>query len=340
MEPPQRITPSDKFRHTGILTPSPPRRAQLPDGFWRDPGQFWRGTDVTRPARPDQEATTMTTTFDPARYKSTTRQQWEDAAEAWHRWGPTIENWLGAATDRMLDAAGITTGSRVLDVAAGAGGQTLAAAHRTGPAGHVLATDISPGILAYAAKVAGDLPQVATREVDGETLDVEPESFDAVISRVGLIYFPDQQAALAGMRAALRPGGRMSAVVYSTADKNGFFAVPVGIIRRRAELPPPAPGQPGPFSLGSPGVAEETLARAGFRDITVETVPSPLRLPSAAECTRFERESFGALHTMLAALPAPERAAAWDEIAAALTQFEDADGFTGPCEMLVISGSR
>jgi SAM-dependent methyltransferase len=282
----------------------------------------------------------MTTTFDAARYKSTTRQQWEDAAEAWHRWGPTIEDWLGAATDRMLDAAGITTGSRVLDVAAGAGGQTLAAARRTGPTGHVLATDISPGILAYAAKVAGDLPQVATLEVDGETLNVEPESFDAVISRVGLIYFPDQQAALAGMRAALRPGGRMSAVVYSTADRNGFFAVPVGIIRRRAELPPPAPGQPGPFSLGGPGVAEETLARAGFRDITVDTVPSPLRLPSAAECTRFERESFGALHTMLAGLPEPERAAAWDEIATALTQFEGADGFTGPCEMLVISGSR
>ena len=282
----------------------------------------------------------MTSTFDPQRYKTTTRQQWEDAAEAWHTWGPTIEDWLGAATVRMLDAARITEGNRVLDVAAGAGGQTLAAARRTGPTGYVLATDISPGILEYAAKEAADLPQVATREVDGENLDVEAESFDAVISRVGLIYFPDQQAALAGMRAALRPGGRLATVVYSTADRNGFFAVPVGIIRRRAELPPPAPGQPGPFSLGGPGVAEETLARAGFRDITVEAVPSPLRMPSAAECTRFEKESFGALHTMLAGLPEPERAAAWDEIATALTQFEGPDGFTGPCEMLVVSGTR
>ena len=211
----------------------------------------------------------------------------------------------------MLDAAKITAGSRVLDVAAGAGGQSLAAARRVGPAGHVLATDISPAILEYAAKAAGDagLDTIATRELDGEHLDVDEASFDAVISRVGLIYFPDQQAALTGMLQALRPGGRISAVVYSTAERNGFFAVPVGIIRRRAQLPPPAPGQPGPFSLGGPGVA-------------------------------FERDSFGALHQMLAGLAVPERDAAWQEIHRALAEFEGPDGFVGPCEMLVISATR
>ena len=203
------------------------------------------------------------TTFDPQQYKITTRAQWEDAAEAWHRWGPVIEEWLGAATERMLDAAKITNGSRVLDVAAGAGGQSLAAARRVGPAGRVLATDISPTILEYAEKSASDagLTTITTRELDGERLDVDEASFDAVISRVGLIYFPDQQAALAGMRQALRPGGRLSAVVYSTADRNGFFSVPVGIIRRRAQLPPPLPGQPGPFSLGAQALPRTPLPR-------------------------------------------------------------------------------
>jgi SAM-dependent methyltransferase len=284
----------------------------------------------------------MTSTFDPRQYKITTRAQWEEAAEAWHRWGPAIENWLGAATERMLDAAGITAGSRVLDVAAGAGGQTLAAARRAGPTGHVLATDISPAILAYAEKVATDagLSTVSTRELDGEHLEVEEAGFDAVISRVGLIYFPDQRAALAGMHRALRPGGRISAVVYSTADRNGFFSVPVGIIRRRAQLPPPAPGQPGPFSLGAPGVAEEALGAAGFRDVTVEAVPSPVRMATAAECVAFERESFGALHQMLSGLPPAERDDAWAEIGRALAEFEGADGFVGPCEMLVVSGTR
>jgi SAM-dependent methyltransferase len=283
----------------------------------------------------------MTTAFDPAKFKNTTRAQWQDAAEAWHRWGPTIEDWLGEATEQMLDAAGVTAGSRVLDVAAGAGGQSLAAARRAGPTGYVLATDLSPAILEYAAKSASDagLGNVGTRELDGERLSVEEGSFDAVISRVGLIYFPDQHAALTGMRAALRPGGRLSAVVYSTADRNEFFSIPVGIIRRRAQLPPPASGQPGPFSLGASGVAERALADAGYRDITVDVVPSPVRMPSAAECVRFERESFGALHQMLSGLAEADREAAWTEISEALAQFEGPDGFTGPCEMLVVSAT-
>lgn len=281
-------------------------------------------------------------TFDAQQYKTTTRRQWEDAADAWHRWGPAIEAWLEPATESMLDEAGVTTGSRVLDVAAGAGGQSLAAARRVGPTGRVLATDISPAILEYAAKEATDagLTTITTQELDGESLDVEAGAFDAVISRVGLIYFPDQVAALKGMRAALRPGGRVASVVYATADRNGFFSVPVGIIRRRAQLPPPATGQPGPFSLGAPGVAEEVFAKAGFRDITVATVPCPLRLADAAECTAFERESFGALHQMLSGLAEPDREATWTEIGEALRQFEGGDGFVGPCEMLVIAGTR
>jgi SAM-dependent methyltransferase len=285
---------------------------------------------------------TVTTTFDPKQYKATTRAQWQDAAEAWHRWGPTIEDWLGAATEHMLDAARLSAGDRVLDVAAGAGGQSLSAARRVGGSGYVLATDISPAILEFAAKAAADagLGNVATEELDGEVLDVDEGSFDAVISRVGLIYFPDQQAALAAMRRALRPGGRISAVVYSTADRNGFFSIPVGIIRRRAQLPPPVPGQPGPFSLGGPGVAKAALDTAGFHDIAVQRVPSPLHMSSAADCVAFERESFGALHQMLAGLPAAEREEAWVEIGEALAQFDGPEGFVGPCEMLVLSGTR
>src|SRR6478735_5713545 len=204
---------------------------------------------------------TTTTQFDAVKYKNTTRDQWQAAAEAWHRWEPAIEKWLGPVTDEMLTLAGVQTGSHVLDVAAGAGGQTIAAARRVGPTGSVLATDISANILAHAERRAREhgLPQVATRVMDGEALELEPGFYDAVISRVGLIYFPDQAGAVAGMRAALRPGGRLAVISYSTPDRNGFFSVPVGIIRRRAGLPPPVPGQPGPFSLGGEGVLQAEL---------------------------------------------------------------------------------
>ena len=282
--------------------------------------------------------------FDPDKFRTTTRAQWENAAEAWDRWTPLLNRWLGAATESMLDAARIGPGSRVLDIAAGAGDQTIAAARRAGSTGHVLATDISPAILGYAMSAAQKegLSNVEVRELDGERHDLLPaESFDAAISRVGLIYFPDQQRALAGIRHALKSGGRFAAVVYSTPDKNPFFALPVGIIRRRAQLPPPLPGQPGPFSLGGEGVLAKTLEQAGFRDVEVRRVESPVCLPTAAECVRFERESFGALLQMMNNMDDSERTNTWNEIEGTLTQFETADrGFVGPCEMLVGSGAR
>jgi ubiquinone/menaquinone biosynthesis C-methylase UbiE len=287
-------------------------------------------------------STTEVGQFDAAAYKRGTREQWQNAAAAWHRWGPQLESWLGPATEVMLDLAHVGTGSHVLDVAAGAGGQTLAAARRAGPNGAVLATDIAPDILEYAAGEARreGLKNVATREMDGEHLEVQPETFDAVISRVGLIYFPNQQAALTGIRNALRVGGRVAAIVYSTPDRNRFFSIPVSIIRRRAGLPPPLPGQPGPFSLGSAGVLQHAYERAGFRDIDVRVVEAPLRLASAAECVRFEQESFGALHQMLSGLDEVAREAAWTEIRAELAQFEGPDGFTGPCELIVAAGTK
>ena len=284
----------------------------------------------------------QTPTFDPATYKATTREQWQAAAEAWHRWGPTLKVWLGPATEALLDLAEIVPGSRVLDVAAGAGEPAMTAAERVGPTGSVLATDLSPNLLAFAKQSARErgLANLETRVMDGENLELAADSFDAVLSRVGLIYFPDQQRALTEMRRVLRPGGRVAAAVYTTPDQNRFFSIPVSIIRRRAQLPPPLPGQPGPFSLGSPGVLETALRQAGFRDIETRVIPSPLHLPAAAECVRFERESFGALHQMLANLSTEEQAEAWAEIKQELRQFEGESGFEGPCELIVGAGTK
>jgi SAM-dependent methyltransferase len=279
-------------------------------------------------------------TFNPLAYKTSTRAQWEDAAEAWHRWAPTLEAWLGPATELMLDLAGVSEGCRVLDVAAGAGGQTLTAARRVGARGQVLATDISPTILSYAKSEAerAGLDNVAVRQMDGEALDVESGGFDAVISRVGLIYFPDRAAALAGIRGALRPGGRFATITYSTPEANGFFSTPIAVVRRRAQLPPPAPGQPGPFSLGAPGVLESALVDAGFVDVQVHHVPAPLRMSSVAECVLFERESFGALHQMLSGLDDDARESAWAQIADELAQYDGPEGFLAPGELLVAGG--
>jgi SAM-dependent methyltransferase len=274
-------------------------------------------------------------TFDPIAYKQTTREQWQDAAAAWHRWDPVFDRWLGPATELMLDLAGVGQGTRVIDIAAGSGGQSIAAARR-GAA--VLATDISENVLREAEAAARDAGiSIATRVVDGEDLGVEFGAFDAAISRLGLMYMPDKQRALAQARDALREGGRYAAVVFAEPEHNRFFSVPIGIIRRRAGLPAPAPGLPGPFSAVN---LAEQLAAAGFREIAVRAVDAPLELASAAECTQLERESFGALHQMLAGLPAAEREDAWAEIEETLGEFDGPAGFRGPCLLLVGAGAK
>lgn len=281
------------------------------------------------------------TSFDAAKYKETAREQWQAAADAWSDYGPLLRRWLGPSTELLLDMTHVREGSRVLDVAAGAGDQSLQAAERVGGKGRVLATDIAPRLLERAehnARAAG--LRLETRAMDGESLDVPEGSFDAVICRVGLIYFPDPERALRGMMRALVPGGRLGAIVYSTPDANPFFSIPVGIIRRRAGLPAPPSGQPGPFSLGGDGVLARTFEAAGLQDIEVRKVRAPLRVASAAACAVFERESFGALHQMLSGLPEAARAETWAEIEDSLGRFERDGSFEGPCELLLGVGVK
>lgn len=80
---------------------------------------------------------------DPVTYKETTREQWQTAAEPWYGWGPAVEEWLSQAAEAMVDMAEVGPALALLDVAAGAGGRTMAAAKRVGFAGYVPATGIS-----------------------------------------------------------------------------------------------------------------------------------------------------------------------------------------------------
>jgi hypothetical protein len=287
-------------------------------------------------------AAPITSTFDPVAYKATTRQQWQAAAEAWHRWGPPSRTGSARRPRTCSTSPPLARARGCWTSPPGRAGRRWPRRGGWARPGGCWPPTSPRAILDYAAAEArrAGLANVATRAMDGEQLDVDPGTYDAVISRVGLIYFPDQQRALSGMRQALRPSGRVAAIVYSTPDRNQFFSLPVAIIRRRAQLPPPAPGQPGPFSLGGPGVLEAAFTAAGFRDVVTRLVAAPLRLASAAECVRFERESFGALHQMLAGLDEAGREAAWTEIAETLARFEGPNGFEGPCEMVVAAGIR
>ncbi len=280
--------------------------------------------------------------FDADQYKRAQRAQWNKDGAAWRRWNPVLDAWYGEATRQMLALAQIQPGQRILDVAAGAGEPAVSAALRVGKDGHVLATDISEGIMALAQQVAQEhgLSQLETRVMDGENLALPDEGFDAVLCRLGLMYMPHPVMALREWRRVLKPGGRVAVMVFSTPERNDWGAVPAVIIRRRASLPAPVAGQPGPFSLGAPGVLEEVFRQAGFQAPSLCPWPVPHRMGSAAAFVNVAREAFGGFNAMMAQLPEAEQGDVWREIATTLQRFESQDGFEAPGECLLASASK
>ena len=270
------------------------------------------------------------------------RTQWEGAAPGWARWEATVATWMAPATETMLTMAGVDVGARVLDLASGAGSQTLLAARRVGAQGDVVASDIADSMLHHVrenAHAAG-LDNVTTLAGAAEDLDLAAESFDAVICRLGLMLFVEPAKALAAVRRALKPGGKIAVVVFTTPATNPFMAKPMQILLRHAGKAPPAPGQPGIFSLGASGVIEHLFTRSGFVGIEQRTFAIPLRMSSAAQALDMMREAFGAYRAVVSDRPEAIRIAAWAEVAETLKTFETTKGFEAPAEVLVAAGSK
>jgi SAM-dependent methyltransferase len=264
-----------------------------------------------------------------------------DAVEAWQRSSAARNATLAAATERMLDLAALRPGARVLDLGTGAGDQAFAAAARVGPQGHVLATDTSAEMVAEATAGAAraGLGHVTTRVLDVAAIDLEPDRWDAVISRLGLMFTPDLVAALTGARRVLRAGGRLAVIVWSMPERNPFLATPLSVLRALGRPAPPDAELVRAFSLAAPGVLAQALAAAGFRDIVVEPVPAPRRHASVAEAIAWQRDS-RPLARVMAHLDDGARADAWTEIERAYRRFETPSGVTFPGEVLVGAATK
>jgi SAM-dependent methyltransferase len=276
-------------------------------------------------------------------FKQRTREQWDSAAAGWNAHTPQIAAWLRSATDAMLDMASVRPGHRVLDVAAGAGDQTLDIARRVGPGGRVLATDLSPQILDWAAANArrAGLPNVRTLVADGEDLDVDAASFDAAVCRLGLMLFTDPLRGLREMHRALRDGGGFCTMVFGHPSHNPCVGIVMATALRHAGLPPRDPFQPGSlFSLGRPGDIDALCAEAGFREIATTVVDAPFRLPSARHYLEFIRTSASPVRQILASLDAAAADAAWAEMEQRLRAFDTGDGWVGPNELLLTAARR
>jgi len=284
-----------------------------------------------------------TTPADAEAFKFATRRQWDQAASGWNAHTAQIREWLQPATEAMLEMAGVRRGARVLDVAAGAGDQTLDIAQRVGPDGYVLATDLSASILEFAkgnARRAG-YGNVGTLVADGESLQIDEGGFDATVCRLGLMLFPDPRQGLREMYRALKPGGGVCTIVFSRPETNPCVTTLLSTALKHAGLPPRDPYQPGGLlSLGKPGLIDEMFRGAGFKDVATTRMDAPFRLPSAQDYLRFIRTSASPLQQILSKLGAEAADAAWEDMEERLKIFETTEGWTGPNELLLTAARR
>lgn len=270
------------------------------------------------------------------------RETWEAAAPGWAKWEGVFSAGLEGVTESLLDMAGVKAGQRVLDVACGAGAQTIQAAKRVGSEGEVVACDISGTMLEHVRQNAAKagLTNVRTMESAAEDLSASQAPFDAAISRLGLMLFPDPAAAVRAVTSVLTTGGRFAALVFTTPANNPFMALPMRILLQHAGKEPPAAGQPGIFALGGDGVLEMLLADAGLRDVRTMTARATLNLPTAADALQMMQQAFGAYRVVVAGLSDTAKEAAWSAVASVLRTMEGDSGFSTELEFIIGAGAK
>ncbi|WP_431297892.1 class I SAM-dependent methyltransferase [Tabrizicola sp. BL-A-41-H6] len=276
-------------------------------------------------------------------FKHRMHAQWDESAAGWDRHGSKIREWLRVPTDAMLKMAGISLGQIILDVAAGAGDQTLDIADRVGADGAVVATDISEGILTCALgnAVNAGHANVRIHRADAEDLKLKAATFDAAVCRLGLMFLPNPLVGLKEIHRVLKPGGRFCGMVFAGPEVNPCLRILMSTAMRHAGLPPRDPFQPGGLvSLGKPGLMDDLMHQAGFQSVATTRMEVPFRLPTTADYMTFIRDSAGPILQILALLDDAAREAAWRDIAKQLDVYQTTGGWIGPNTLLLTAGQK
>lgn len=270
------------------------------------------------------------------------RGTWEEAAAGYAKWDTQLSAGLTGPNAIMFEMAGLALDQHILDLACGTGGQTVLAADLLGPAGKIVAVDISATMLEHSRQqmARAGHKNVEFVESPAEDLPLADSMFDAAICRLGVMLFPDPESGLASVIRVLKPGARLAALVFSTPDRNLYMARSMEILRAHAGKPPPPPRQPGVFALGEPGCMEGLLAGAGFAEVEIRIATSNLKLESAAEALQIMRQAFGAFRAVISELGEAEQEAAWSEVGDYLAGLEGPEGFEAERTFIVASGAK
>lgn len=270
--------------------------------------------------------------IDPVGFRDAQHEQWDAAAVGWMRWNEFNDRADQHISERLVELAGVRSGSRVLDVAAGYGEPALTAARKAGPDGHVVATDISAEMLAFGREraAAAGLDNVEFVESDAFSLDFPHASFDAAVSRWGIIFEPDAENAAARIRGFLKPGARIAISSWGEPDQVPFLSIPMRTTRERLGLRPPLAGTPGPLSRPTPTAIGGLLEGGGFSNVAVEQAEVIFEFDSPEQFTAYVRAISAPIRAMIEQHAGDAQEAAWDAITEAA---RDAGGGARPLRL-------
>jgi enediyne biosynthesis protein CalE5 len=270
--------------------------------------------------------------IDPLEFREAQHKHWDSAAVGWNEWSEFNDRADRHISERLVELAGVEAGSRVLDIAAGYGEPALTAARRAGPEGSVVATDISAEMLAFGREraAAAGLDNVEFIESDASSLDFPPGSFDAAVSRWGIIFEPDAEAAAGRIRGFLEPGARMAIASWGEPDQVPFLSIPMRTTMERLNVPRLPAGTPGPLSRPTPAAIGGLLEGGGFSKVAVEQDEVTFEFDSPQHFTAYIRAIAAPIRAMIAEHAGEAQEEAWDAITQAAAE---AGGGSGPLSL-------
>ncbi len=246
--------------------------------------------------------------FDANAHRDASLQGWEEAAAGWVRSQELLREFGAPVSHWLIDAVAPQPGQRVLELAAGLGETGLLAAELVAPVGGAIISDQAEAMLSGARERAAalGLSNVEFQVINAEWIDMPVASVDVVLCRWGYMLMADPAAALGETRRVLRSGGRVALAVWDSIDHNPWALLPGAELRERGLTPPPVPGAPGPFALGSAERLRELLAQAGFAEVRVETLQLHRRHVSFEEFWETTLDLSRSFHDAVLARPQEE----------------------------------
>ncbi|MEN3328705.1 MAG: hypothetical protein V7638_3512 [Acidobacteriota bacterium] len=268
---------------------------------------------------------------------------WRESAKYWAQHSDTIHQMFVPLTRALIERAGIHQGQNVLDVAGGAGEPSLTIAEIVGPEGSVTFTDPVAQMVetARARAQRRGLTNIQFHQSVAESLPFTDESFDVVVSRLGVMLFGDPDMAIREMLRVLKPGGRLAFAVWGKSDINPFCYLVTRVMDSHVKSPAADPDTPSAFRFAEQGKLTGVMKQAGAVDVEEEVVTFDIEAPiSARQFWTMRSQTSDTLREKLTQLSADEQAQIAVEIEQAVKEFFPADHMEFPAQFIIATGNK